>query len=60
MYAVALSLIGRVELVVTINLNCNFLRRPRPGDLIAEGHILKLGKRLAVGVLCTRKANRNQ
>jgi uncharacterized protein (TIGR00369 family) len=49
MYAVVLSLIGRVELAVTTNLNCNFLRRPRPVDLIAQGSILKLGKRLAVG-----------
>ena len=49
MYAVVLSLIGRVELAVTTNLNCNFLRRPRPTDLIAHGKILKLGKRLAVG-----------
>jgi uncharacterized protein (TIGR00369 family) len=49
MYAVVLSLIGRVELAVTTNLNCNFLRRPRPADLIGHGKILKLGKRLAVG-----------
>lgn len=49
MYAVVMSLIGRVELAVTINLTCNFLRRPRPTDLIGEGQILKLGKRLAVG-----------
>jgi uncharacterized protein (TIGR00369 family) len=49
MYAVVLSLIGPVELAVTTNLNCNFLRRPLPGDVIAEGRILKLGKRLAVG-----------
>jgi uncharacterized protein (TIGR00369 family) len=49
MYAVVLSLIGPVELAVTTNLNCNFLRRPLPGDIIAEGRILKLGKRLAVG-----------
>lgn len=49
MYAVVLSLIGRVELAVTTNLNCNFLRRPQPADLIAHGKILKLGKRLAVG-----------
>lgn len=55
MYAVVLSMIGRVELAVTINLNCNFLRRPRQADLIAEGRILKLGKRLAVGevTLCS-------
>lgn len=49
MYAVVLSLIGRVEMAVTTNLNCNFLRRPQPADLIAHGKILKLGKRLAVG-----------
>lgn len=49
MYAVVLSLIGRMELAVTTNLNCNFLRRPQPADLIAHGKILKLGKRLAVG-----------
>ena len=49
MYAVVLSLIGRVELAVTTNLNCNFLRRPQPADLLAHGTILKLGKRLAVG-----------
>ena len=49
MYVVVLSLIGPVELAVTTSLNANFLRRPRPADLIAEGSILKLGKRLAVG-----------
>ncbi len=49
LYAIVLSLIGPVELAVTTNLNCNFLRRPAPGDVIAEGRILKLGKRLAVG-----------
>ncbi|MFQ5937612.1 MAG: PaaI family thioesterase [Acidiferrobacterales bacterium] len=49
MYAAVLSLIGPVELAVTTNLNINFLRRPRPGDVIAEARILKLGKRLAVG-----------
>jgi uncharacterized protein (TIGR00369 family) len=49
MYAVVLTLIGKVELAVTTNLNCNFLRRPQPADLIAHGSILKLGKRLAVG-----------
>jgi uncharacterized protein (TIGR00369 family) len=49
MYAVVLSLIGRVELAVTTNLTCNFLRRPPPADIVAEGRILKLGKRLAFG-----------
>ena len=48
-YAAVLSMIGPVELAVTTNLNINFLRRPLPGDVIAEARILKLGKRLAVG-----------
>ncbi|MEE8506261.1 MAG: PaaI family thioesterase, partial [Kiloniellales bacterium] len=34
---------------VTTNLTCNFLRRPRPGGVVAECRLLKVGKRLAVG-----------
>ncbi len=49
MYALVLGLIGRADAAVTTNLNCNFLRRPGPVDLIAEARILKLGQRLAVG-----------
>ncbi|UJB32065.1 PaaI family thioesterase [Chromobacterium sp. Beijing] len=49
LYAVVLGMIGRVELAVTTSLNINFLRKPPPADVIAEGRILKLGKRLAVG-----------
>ncbi len=48
MYAVVLSMIGRVALAVTTNFNINFLRKPTPGDISAEGKIIKLGKRLAV------------
>jgi len=48
MYAVVLSLIGTVKLAVTTSFNINFLYRPSPADLLAEGRILKLGKRLAV------------
>ena len=48
LYAVVLSLIGRVELAVTTNLNINFLRKPGPADVVAEARVLKLGKRLAV------------
>ena len=48
MYAVVLSMIGHVKLAVTTNFNINFLRKPQPGELIAEGSIIKLGKRLAV------------
>jgi uncharacterized protein (TIGR00369 family) len=48
MYGVVLSAIGRVELAVTTNLNINFLHRPAQADVIAEGRLLKLGRRLAV------------
>ena len=49
MYAVVLSRIGAQKMAVTTNLNANFLRRPPPSDLIAEGRLLKLGRRLAYG-----------
>jgi uncharacterized protein (TIGR00369 family) len=49
MYVAVLSRIGRVELAVTTSLNCNFLRRPRPGPVIADCRLIKLGKRLAYG-----------
>jgi uncharacterized protein (TIGR00369 family) len=49
LYALVLSRIGPVELAVTTNLSINFLKRPAPGDVIADARMLKLGKRLAVG-----------
>lgn len=48
MYAVALSRIGAVKLAVTTNFSINFLYRAAPADLLAEGRLLKLGKRLVV------------
>ena len=36
-------------MAVTTNLNINFLRKPGPGDLIADAKLLKVGKRLVVG-----------
>lgn len=54
MYAAVLALIGPRPLAVTTNLSINFLRKPRPGDMIAEATILKLGKRLAVGEIGLR------
>ncbi|MCG6859173.1 MAG: PaaI family thioesterase [Salaquimonas sp.] len=47
-YLVILGHIGKVELAVTTSLNINFLSRPPLGDLVAEGRLVKLGKRLAV------------
>jgi len=49
MYVAILAMIGPVPLAVTTNLSINFLRRPKPADVIAEARVLKLGKRLAVG-----------
>jgi uncharacterized protein (TIGR00369 family) len=54
LYGVVLSMIGPVELAVTTNLNVHFLRRPAPADVIAEGRLLKLGRRLAVGDIIMR------
>lgn len=48
MYAVVFSLIGKVKLAVTTSFNINFLRKPTESDLIAEGKIIKIGKRLAI------------
>jgi len=49
MYVAVLASIGWEPLAVTTNLDMNFLRKPRLGPLIAECHLLKLGRRLAVG-----------
>ena len=54
MYVAVLASIGWVPLAVTTNLNINFLRKPQPGALISECHLLKLGKRLAVGQVTIR------
>lgn len=49
LYGVVLSLVGRLELALTTDLAFHFLSRPRPADLLAQGRILRLGRRLAVG-----------
>ena len=49
MYACVLSRIGIVKMAVTTNLNANFLRLSGPVDLIAEGRLIKCGRRLAYG-----------
>jgi uncharacterized protein (TIGR00369 family) len=54
MYVGVLASIGPVPLAVTTNLNINFLRKPAARDLVAECHLLKLGKRLAVGEVAIR------
>lgn len=47
-YLLLLGLIGPVALAVTTNLNINFMRKPGPGDLLAEASMLKLGRSLAI------------
>jgi acyl-coenzyme A thioesterase PaaI-like protein len=44
-------------MAVTINLNINFLRKPKPdADLLARAEMLKVGKRLGVGEVYIRSA----
>jgi uncharacterized protein (TIGR00369 family) len=49
MYAVVLSCVENAEGAVTSNLTMNFLRRPAQVAMIAEGRMLRLGRRLAFG-----------
>ena len=49
MYAVVMTKPGPVEQAVTTHLSVAFMRRPTPTPLIAEGRLLKLGRRLAFG-----------
>jgi len=47
-YVSILGNLGPVALAVTTSLTINFIRKPEPGDLIAEGEVIKLGRRLVV------------
>ncbi|MBC7667242.1 MAG: PaaI family thioesterase [Gemmatimonadaceae bacterium] len=46
-YALVLAHIGEVAMAVTTSLTIHFLRGAKPGDLYAEGALLKLGRRIA-------------
>lgn len=48
-FTCVLSRAGIVKMAVTTNLNANFRRMPGPVDLIAEGRLIKRGRRLAYG-----------
>ncbi len=50
-YGAIISRAGSMVHAVTSNLNINFLRRPGPGDIMASATLIRLGKRLAVGVV---------
>lgn len=60
MYFLVLGMIGPVALALTTNLNINFLRAPKPADVIAEAEMLKLGKRLAVGQVTVYSDGRDE
>lgn len=47
-YAALLAHVGPEPLMVTTNMNINFMRRLSLGALLGRCHILKLGRRLAV------------
>ncbi len=49
-YVAILATLGDEALqAVTTSLNVNFLKRPAPGELVAEARLLKVGRRLVVG-----------
>lgn len=48
MYALILGHVGPQMMAVTANMNLNFLNKAAPGDIIADGRLLKLGRKLAV------------
>lgn len=51
LWAAVLSTLGAVEMVVTTNLNMNFLKKADSTDVIAEAKVLKMGRRLAVAAV---------
>lgn len=48
-YMATLAMIGPEALTVTTSAQIDFMRKPAPGDLLADARILKLGKTLSVG-----------
>ena len=46
-YALVLAHIGIVPMAVTTSLTIHFLRPAKPGDLVADALLLRLGKRIA-------------
>jgi uncharacterized protein (TIGR00369 family) len=51
LWGAVLSMAGAQEMVVTTNLNMNFLRMPGSSDMVAEARVLKMGRRLAVAAV---------
>ncbi len=59
-WIMVLARIGRVASAVTTSLTVNFLNRPGQVDLIAEGRLLKMGRRLAIGEVSVFSSGTNQ
>jgi uncharacterized protein (TIGR00369 family) len=59
-YVAILANIGWVPLAVTTSLTINFLKKPAPGDLVADCKLIKLGKRLAVGEVALRSGGSDE
>ena len=49
LWVALLAMIGREPLSVTSHLDIDFLRKPRPADVIAHTTLHKIGRQLAVG-----------
>ena len=49
LYIAVLASVGPKPLAVTTDMTIHFLKKPPPGDLLADCRLLKLGRRLAVG-----------
>lgn len=54
MYLLVVAHLGPEPMTVTSHLSIDFLRRPKPADLLAEATLLKLGRSLAVGHVLLR------
>jgi uncharacterized protein (TIGR00369 family) len=48
MYALVMSAVGVQEMAVTSDISIRYLRGAPAGDVLADGRLLKLGRRLAV------------
>jgi uncharacterized protein (TIGR00369 family) len=56
-YMMILARLGDAALAVTSHLSIEFLRRSRPGDLVAEAELLKVGRSLATVDVKIREAD---
>ena len=58
-YIAILNLIGKEPLAVTTNCSINFIRKPKPNDLVAEARILKRGQSLIYGDVMLKSKDEN-